>query len=665
MSRVHVSLIQSDYGLKLHGNFEAVIMQGAQLWHWFRDNSRNDFGPWVRGTRITSDQDTVAAPGCLIQSDYLTGFHGNFEVVVPLRQPSGKTELWHFYRDNNDPHLPWIRGTRVTGDHDNVAGAACLIQSDYRTGFHGNFEVVVPLRQPSGKTELWHFYRDNNDPRQPWIRGIRVTGDHDNVAGAACLIQSDFGTGAHGNFEVVVPLQLGNGTTELRHFYHDNSNVRLPWTKAQLITQSCTGAGSLIQSRFGSAGHGNFEVIVDERRDSVVHYWHPSFRLAEWWIRTDCFTTLEPFPLLANRAQKIAQLTGEFDREGWNGTGTPNFACNRTESRFGIIGTDLGSSFTHLGRTYFLFGDTWRVGHGTPNDDLDSIAFSMDKKVDHGIRLTFLPKPPLVPGIPQGGFNVPLDGVSWNGDMYVFFSTDARNAGIYALMGRSIVARSSNGLNFTLLYEVSRYKFINVSTSIVEAQDHGLPGNGPQVVVFGSGRYRSSDVYLAVKPAVKLTESGGFLFYAGGTDRSQWSTDEEAAVPLIGVGSVGELSVRWNPLLGAWICLHNADWPADRASVGGVVMHWAEHPWGPWSAGSVAFSVNDGLGKFMHLPNVDHTQEGFGIDRSAELGGMYGPYQIPHYAQPANGGVQIYFTMSAWNPYQVMLMALEVPVPLE
>ncbi|HZU46473.1 MAG TPA: hypothetical protein VFA16_04330, partial [Mycobacterium sp.] len=203
MSRVHVSLIQSDYGLKLHGNFEAVIMQGAQLWHWFRDNSRNDFGPWVRGTRITSDQDTVAAPGCLIQSDYLTGFHGNFEVVVPLRQPSGKTELWHFYRDNNDPRQPWIRGIRVTGDHDNVAGAACLIQSDFGTGAHGNFEVVVPLQLGNGTTELRHFYRDNSNPRQPWIRGTRVTGDHDNVAGAACLIQSDFGTGAHGNFEVV------------------------------------------------------------------------------------------------------------------------------------------------------------------------------------------------------------------------------------------------------------------------------------------------------------------------------------------------------------------------------------------------------------------------------------------------------------------------------
>ncbi|MDQ3905352.1 MAG: DUF4185 domain-containing protein [Actinomycetota bacterium] len=665
MSRVHVSLIQSDYGLKLHGNFEAVITQGAQLWHWFRDNSRNDFGPWVRGTRITSEQDTVTAPGCLIQSDYRAGIHGNFEVIVPLGLGNGTSELRHFYRDNNDPHLPWFRGTRVTGDHDNVAGAACLIQSDYRTGSHGNFEVVVPLRQSTGTTELWHFYRDNNDPRQPWIRGLRVTGDRDNVAGAACLIQSDFGAGAHGNFEVVVPLQLGNGAIELRHFYHDNSDVRLPWTKAQLITQSCAGSGSLIQSRFGTAGHGNFEVIVDECRDAVAHYWHPNFRLGEWWIRTDCFTMLQPYPLLANRARKVAQLTGEIDREGWNGTGTPSFARNRTESRFGIIGTDLGSSFTHLGRIYFLFGDTWRVGHSTPNDDLDSIAFSSDKTADGGIGLTFLPRPPLVPGIPQGGFNVPLDGVSWGGNMYVFFSTDARNAGIYALMGRSIVARSTNGLDFTLLYEVSRYKFVNVSASIVDAQDHGLPGNGPQFVVFGSGRYRSSDVYLAIKPAAKLSEPGGFLFYVGGTSQPRWSSDEEAAAPLIGAGCVGELSVRWNSVLGVWICLYNADWPADRAFTGGIVMHWAKHPWGPWSAGNIAFAVNDGLGKFMHLPNVDHTQEGFGIDRSAELGGMYGPYQIPQYARATDNGAQIYFTMSAWNPYQVMLMTVEIPAPLE
>ncbi|HJT03482.1 MAG TPA: DUF4185 domain-containing protein, partial [Pseudonocardiaceae bacterium] len=484
------------------------------------------------------------------------------------------------------------------------------------------------------------------------------------VAGPGCLIQSDYRTGPHGNFEVVVPLQLPNGSTELRHFWRDNNNPRQPWNKAQFITQSCAGSGGLIQSRFGTAAHGNFEVIVDERRAAVTHYWHPNFRLAEWWIRTDCFDILQPHPLLVNRARKIAQLTGEFDREGWNGTGTPNFALNRTQSRFGIIGTDLGSSFAHQGRLYFLFGDTWRVGHGTPNDDLDSIAFSTDTTADDGLGLTFLPRPPLVPGIPQGGFNVPLDGVSWNDTMYVFFSTDARQAGMYALMGRSIVARSDDGLDFRLLYEVSRYKFINVSTSIVDAADHGLPGNGPQLVVFGSGRYRSSDVYLAIKPVAQLDTPGSFLFYAGGTSQPQWASDEEAAVPLFGEGNVGELSVRWNPVLSAWTCLHNADWPADRASVGGIVMRWAKHPWGPWSEGDIAFSVSDGLGKFMHLPNVDHTQEGFGLDRSGDPAGMYAPYQIPQHTRQTDHGARIYFTMSAWNPYQVMLMSLDVSLPL-
>jgi hypothetical protein len=614
MPRLHVSLIQSDFGRGQHGNFEAVIVQGAQLWHWFRDNSRNDFGPWARGSRITGDQDTVAGPGCLIQSDYRTGPHGNFEVVVPLRQTNDT--------DKSD-----------TGEIDTV--------------------------------ELWHFYRNNSDPRQPWIRGTRVTADHDNVAGPACLIQSGFGTGPHRNFEVVVPLRLNNDAVELRHFYRDNSNVRLPWKKAQFITQSCAGAGAIIQSRFGTAGDGNFEVITDEHRDAVVHYWHPNFRMSEWWIRTDCFDMSTPHPLMAQRARKIAQLTGEFDREGWNGTGSPNFAANRTESRFGIIGTDLGSSFTHQGRLYFLFGDTWRVGHGRPNDDLDSIAFCTDKTADDGLELTFLPRPPTVLGIPQGGFNVPLDGVSWNGRMYVFFSTDCRQAGVYALMGRSIVARSdNNGLDFTLLHEVSRYKFINVSTMIVDAREHGLPGIGPQLVIFGSGRYRSSDVYLAVKPAAELAQPDGLLFYAGGLSQPQWSPDEEAAVPLFGEGSVGELSVRWHPLLGAWTSLYNADWPADRAAVGGIVMRWAERPWGPWSEGDIAFSVNDGLGKFMHLPNADHTQEGFGVDRSADLAGMYGPYQIPQYSRRTEKGVKLYFAMSAWNPYQVMLMSIDVPTPL-
>ncbi|MGB9280371.1 MAG: DUF4185 domain-containing protein [Pseudonocardiaceae bacterium] len=733
MARVYVSLIQSDFGGSRHGNFEAVIVEGEQLWHWSRDNSDTHL-PWIRGQRITGEQDDVVGPGCIIQSTSSTAHHGNFEVVVPLRQTTGTVELRHFYRDNSDTHLPWIRGQRITGEQDDVVGPGCIIQSTSSTAQHGNFEVVVPLRQATGTVELrhfyrdthlpWirgqritgeqddvagpgciiqsapgigplgnfevvvplrqaggvelcHFYRDNSDAhlptelRQrltmtvhpPWMRGQRITGDQDSVAGPGCIIQSAFSAGQR-RFEVVVPLHLHDGSIEFRHFFQDNRNVSAPWTKGQFITQSCAGLGGIIQSSYGSAGHDNFEVLVDECRDAVVHYWHLNSRAEEVWIRTDCFTILKPYPRLAHRAQKIVQLTGEFDREGWNGTGRPRFAFNRTESRFGIIGTDLGVSFAYQGRLYFLFGDTWRVGHSTPNDDLDSIAFCTDATADDGLELTFLPQYPRVPGIAQGAFEVPLDGVSWDGDMYVFFSTDHRPVGIYTMMGRSVLARSRDGLDFTLLYEVSRYKFINISAVIVDAGEHGLPGEGPQLVIFGSGRYRSSDVYLAVKPAAQIAEPGGFLFYAGGRGELQWSHDEDSAVPLFGEGCVGELSVRWNPLLEVWMCLYNADWPADRSSVGGIMMRWAKRPCGPWSQGDVVFSVNDGLGKFMHLPGADHTQEGFGSDRSSDLAGMYGPYQIPQYTRWSDDGVRIYFTMSTANPYQAMLMTVGIPTPL-
>ncbi|MGH3767795.1 MAG: DUF4185 domain-containing protein, partial [Pseudonocardiaceae bacterium] len=625
---------------------------------------------------VTGDQDKVAGSGCLIQSTPSAGVRGNFEVVVPLRLATGAVELRHFYRDNNATDLPWIRGQRVTGDQDDVAGSGCLIQSTPSAGVRGNFEVVVPLRLATGAVELRHFYRDNRDEhlpsplRQrltmtvhvPWMRGQGITTERDNVAGSGCLIQSAFSSGERARFDVVVPLHLHDGSIELRHFFRAKSAVPGTWTRAQFITQSCAGLGGIIQSSFSTAGNGDFEVIVDERRGSVVHYWHPNDGVEQVWVRTNRFAILESHPVLTHRAEKIVQLTGEFDREGWDGTGTPEFAFNQTESRFKIIGTDLGVSFVYQDRLYFLFGDTWRVGHGTPNDDLDAIAFCTDKNADDGLELTFLAQPPIVPGITQSSFEVPLDGVSWNGIMYVFFSTDHRQVGKYAQMGRSILARSGNNASeFTLLYEVSGYKFINVSTMIVDAQEHGLPGYGPQLVVFGSGRYRSSDVYLAVKPAAKIEQPGGFLFYAGGLDQPYWSRDEEDAVPLFGEGCVGELSVRWNPLLGAWMCLYNADWPADRSAAGGIVMRWARRPYGPWSQGDLVFSVNDGLGKFIHRPGADHTQEGFGVDRSADLGGMYGPYQIPQYAHRSSNGVQIYFTLSTANPYQTMLMTVNIP----
>src|SRR5919198_1336802 len=109
MPRILASLIQSDFGGD-HGNFEAVILENDSLVHWWRDNTVSGF-PWKRGQVIVPSG--AAAAGSIIQSDFIGGDHGNFEVVVPLVTPEQNIDLWHFWHDNSDVSLPWQRGQRV------------------------------------------------------------------------------------------------------------------------------------------------------------------------------------------------------------------------------------------------------------------------------------------------------------------------------------------------------------------------------------------------------------------------------------------------------------------------------------------------------------------------------------------------------------------------
>src|ERR1700686_1778211 len=67
---------------------------------------------------------------------------------------------------------------------------------------------------------------------------------------------------------------------------------------------------------------------------------------------------------VAGSTVKVEQLLGEEDKERHQPT------RSRTVTRYGLEGTDLGYSFEHDGRAYFLFGDTvGQVGRA-----LDTIA---------------------------------------------------------------------------------------------------------------------------------------------------------------------------------------------------------------------------------------------------------------------------------------------------
>jgi uncharacterized protein DUF4185 len=267
--------------------------------------------------------------------------------------------------------------------------------------------------------------------------------------------------------------------------------------------------------------------------------------------------------------------------------------------------------------------------------------------------------------------------VSDGESMFVFFSTGLRDVEGFHLMGRSVLARSADGVRFEYLWDFSADKLVNVSVvhgqvSSELAASWGWPRGTTNVLwLWGSGRYRSSDVYLAVIPfGVLATPNPQGIrpswtrFFSGRRGAPAWSGSEEDATALFCNGSVGELCVRWNPHLSRWLATFNSDNPR------GILLHWAEQPWGPWSETPLhLLNPDDAYGHYMHRSwadgGTDHTQDDvlppFTL-RDNEWGGEYGPYQIGHFATDEAGGSRIWWTLSTYNPYQVMLMTSHIPL---
>lgn len=352
--------------------------------------------------------------------------------------------------------------------------------------------------------------------------------------------------------------------------------------------------------------------------------------------------------VIVARATKIMQLVGDYDRERQEPT------MNLTWTRYKLYGTDLGVPFRHNGRTYLLFGDTQPYGG-------DAIAYTTDTSPEDGIELVFLQdasglyKKVQIPGTSLGSYEVPMEGTSVNGRMYIYCTTDHSDK---VVMGRSIVAVSDDdGQSFTYLYDLSTQYFINVSIVEVDLADwSGFPQNsGAGLVIFGSGQYRQSDVRLAAQPAEHIESPTSIRYFTGlnNTGQPTWGSQEENAQPLFDQPCIGELSVSYNRFIGKWVMLYNCD--SNR----GINMRTADKPWGPWSEPQIIFHPweDNGYCHFIHTNweyrKCDNVHD---PGRENEWGGEYGPYQFEDLAVGDNSTTTIYFTMSTWNPYTIVLM---------
>jgi hypothetical protein len=92
---------------------------------------------------------------------------------------------------------------------------------------------------------------------------------------------------------------------------------------------------------------------------------------------------------------------------------------------------------------------------------------------------------------------------------------------------------------------------------------------------------------------------------------------------------------------------------------------YSRTPWGPWSEPQIIFNAaRDGaLGKFIHDPQ-SHPDDGLAgpvigkgqANPQAVHGGAYAPYVVERWTKVQGSELSVYYVLSTWNPYVVVLM---------
>lgn len=357
-------------------------------------------------------------------------------------------------------------------------------------------------------------------------------------------------------------------------------------------------------------------------------------------------STVRALRYIDDSTVKLEQVTGDWDKHLHRPT------INQTLSRAAVAGTDLGRTFEHEGDLIILFGDTVGpdgfiqsfVAKSSTRDPEAEGGFAFDVYTERHRRNVALRLQP--PGISMGGFEVPTGGISLDGKMYILVRTSWNEP-----YGRSVLLHFDPELLwFRVVREFSPYggKFVEVEMRRAPGPVPGLPQEKEWVLLWGTGeRYRQSPVYLGAISVDEFEKNGATRYFAGldqdGTP--VWSHLEEDAVPVI-QGNVGEFSIIRVPELGIWVFMY-----ADRLS-------WSKDPWGPWSP-FISIPIEPvAADAFQYRPASDPYLAGptIGPEDPYRVGGPYGHYMVERFTRVHGDILRLYYLISTWNPYEVVLM---------
>ena len=348
-----------------------------------------------------------------------------------------------------------------------------------------------------------------------------------------------------------------------------------------------------------------------------------------------------PVPAAAAPAPDMGKPPGTA-LVGWvTGPDSPN----NTIQKFAITGTDLGIMWDNGNpanhQVLMAFGDTngycgipgkqWRYNTLMRSSDG---ALSKTISVQNGVpNNNFSGSPVWKEGISKQIINsinrapdetgiIPTAGTSVGGNQYVNFMSirDWDNPGSWSTNFSAIAMSSDNGETW------------GVYPGTIRTPDGGnekfqmgafvKPGPGdPYLYSFGTPNGRGGSAFVSRVPPNLVPDLTKYEYWDGGT----WVPgNPAAAVPVI-PGPMGEMSAQYNTYLKQYVALY-CNGPND------VVMRTAPAPQGPWSPESVLVTSNE-------IP-----------------GGIYAPF-----LHPWSTGKELYYNLSLWSGYNVMLMHTVLP----
>jgi len=424
---------------------------------------------------------------------------------------------------------------------------------------------------------------------------------------------------------------------------------------------------------------------------------------------------------------KLYQINGDCDWAVWdatiaNKTPTCKPTTSKTATNADVLGDDVATSFENNGELIMMFGDTigataayyptyiafqntfqWNahdpIARSTTLHAEDGLLLNFFQSGNHGLEVAPPPQPNGT-AVDMGAFNVPNGGITLNGTIFISYktghTTDSAGNGDdstdYAVLGTfnetaqtftSGRTTSPPGGHFTTV------AFYEAPAGILGSPAPVLPE--PDVVMFGAGLYRASNIYLSVIPSSEFAsgvDSSGnsSTRYFTGMSNGQptWSLNESDSVPVVtdinpSNPTIGNLSAFYSTQLGLWLMTFDGGKGSDTTA--GVYFAYAPQPWGPWSTPQRIFNDcrDNALGAFIHYyyavasGNTCPAAMPAGVttapnsagpagptigsnDPETTKGGGYAPQMIQRFTEIAGNTMKIFYTLSTWNPYTVVLM---------